>query len=98
MRSDSRSTARMQLQGPYTPRTPPPPCRTDPKCKYAAKARLDDKVLPWLQNMHAVNTEMGLAHHCNWAIENPDAGMKLRPYAKLENWPEPLMVSRKTVD
>ena len=46
--------------------------------------------------MHAVNTELGLAYH--WAIENPDAGMKLRPYAKLENWPEPLVVSRKTVD
>ena len=35
-------------------------------------------------------------HH--WAIENPDAGMNLRPYAKLENWPEPLVAARKTVD
>ena len=54
-----------------------------------------DKFLPWLQNMHAVNTELGLPYH--WAIENPDAGMKLRPYTKLENWPEPLVVARKTV-
>jgi hypothetical protein len=73
-----------------------PPCCTDPKCKYAAKARLHDKFLPWLQNMHAVNAELGLPYH--WAIENPDAGMKLRPYARLENWPEPLVAARKTVD
>ena len=46
--------------------------------------------------MHAVNTELGLVYP--WAIENTDAGLKLRPYAKLKNWPEQLVVSRNTVD
>ena len=46
--------------------------------------------------MHAASVVTGLEYH--WAIENPDAGLKLRPYTKFENCPEPLMISRTTTD
>ena len=72
------------------------PCCNDESCKYRRMAIEHDRFLPMLQGMFAADREKGCKY--DFAVENPRACLRLRPYAWVCNWPPAVQVELKTVN
>jgi len=72
------------------------PCCSRKECKYRMLAVEHDRFLPMLQLMFQADRRRGLQY--DFAVENPRACMRLRPYAQLHQWPDMVQVALKTVD